>query len=57
MMLYTVLMHCYLFIQILVEMARQGRGKDLSKMISNLAEPKDEVEFRYIHIHIYHITL
>jgi hypothetical protein len=29
-------------------MARQGKGKDLSKMISALAEPKDEVEFRYM---------
>jgi hypothetical protein len=43
--------HYAFFNQILVEMARQGKGKDLSKMISALAEPKDEVEFRCIYFY------
>ncbi|KAG5186936.1 hypothetical protein JKP88DRAFT_348102 [Tribonema minus] len=35
-----------LYVGILVELARQGRGKNLSDLMEGLQEPLDEVEFR-----------
>eukprot|EP00903_Cladosiphon_okamuranus_P014178 g13175.t1 len=36
----------YLALKVLVEMARQGKGMDLSESIKNLAEPLESAEFR-----------